>query len=72
MGVRAGTTTPLIEGDITQGDGKKTVNMLLMGREARLPPNIHHPVEMSEYTTDEHIVQLKERLDAVREKLQRM
>ena len=43
----------------------KTANILLMGGEARLPPNIHHPVETSEYTTDEYIVQLKERLDAI-------
>ena len=50
----------------------KTANILLMGGEARLPPNIHHPVETSEYTTDEYIVQLKERLDAIREKLRQM
>ena len=50
----------------------ETANMLLMGREARLPPNIHHPVEMPEFTTDEYIVQLKERLDAVRGKLRQM
>ena len=43
--------------------------MLLMGREARLPPNVNHPVELPEYTTDEYITQLKERLDVVREKL---
>ena len=49
----------------------ETANMLLMGREARLPPNIHHPVELPEYTTDEYIAQLKERLDTVRERLRR-
>ena len=46
---------------------RETANMLLMGQEARLPPNIHHPVEMPKYTTGEYIVQLKER-----EKLRRM
>ena len=50
----------------------KTANILLMGGEARLPSNIHHPVETPEYTTDEYIVQLKERLDAIREKLRQM
>ena len=44
-------------------------NMLQMGREARLPPNVNHPVELPEYATDEYIAQLKERLDVVREKL---
>ena len=51
---------------------RKTANILLMGGEARLPPNIHHPVETPEYNTDEYIVQLKERLDAIREKLRQM
>lgn len=32
-------------------------NMLLMGREARLQPNIHYSVELPEYTTDECIAQ---------------
>ena len=47
----------------------ETANMLLMGHEARMPPNINHPVELPEYTTDEYITQLKERLDVVGEKL---
>ena len=47
----------------------KTANMLLMKCEARLPPNINHPVELPEYTADEYIVLLKERLDAIRKKL---
>ena len=47
----------------------ETANMLLIGQEVRLPSNIHHPVEMCEYTTNEYIVQLKKRLDTIRGKL---
>ena len=46
-------------------------NMLQMGREARLQPNIHYSVELPEYTTDECIAQWKERLDTIRERLRR-
>ena len=65
MGPAATTNRP----DPESHPHRVTANMLLMGREARLPPNVNHPVELPEYTTDEYITQLKERLDAVREKL---
>ena len=40
-----------------------------MGQKARLPPNINHPVELPEYTTDKYTVQLKEWLNALRKNL---
>ena len=66
MGPVATTNRPDPESHPHKVTGE-TANMLLMGREARLPPNVNHPAELPEYTSDEYITQLKDRLDVVRE-----
>ena len=47
----------------------ETANYMMLGRETRLPPDIHHPVSPLEYTEDAYIQELQERLQEAGEKL---